>query len=947
MGLLLSKLSHVIATDDLSAEESAFSFEEMEEKAFIQYTSGTTANPKGVIISHDNIAHNLALIGKAFNINPDSKGLIWLPPYHDMGLIGGILVPLYHRFPVVLTSPFNFIKNPLIWLELISKYKATISGGPNFAYNLCTSKANEELLSALDLSSWEVAFCGAEPINHATMHAFLDKFKPCGLRPYALLPCYGNAESTLIVSSTEVSETLNVVQVKRDSLGERQIIFDSSEHAVHFVDCGKPLVNVTIIDPETRSTLEENQIGEVVIGGKSISSGYWNNPEKTKAAFKIGADAERYYHSGDLGFISNGKLYITGRINDLIIIGGRNFYAHEIEAVVQSCNPDIRGGCCIAYESSQSGTSKLRLAVEVKQRKSINYEELMQQIFVSINQNFGIAAEVVDLVKPHTVLKTTSGKLQRCQSAKYIQAHPECILFHYDINTTMHKTNRELAQNRSNYSSSQSSECAGKISQELIEKKLIQLIRESYPNSLAIKPKTSLECLGLDSILYVKLLTNLQQALSIEFEISDVIANKNQSIRKLAGEISQNIKVKQQIRKLEELPKIKKLMEMYTNLTIHGYDKLYLRAYESASNSIIKLEGKDYINFASYNYLGLSDHSEVKQFIKDTVDQYGSSASASRLVAGNRVITEALEKSLADFLGFDDAIVFTAGYQTVVSTITHLFGQGDAIIYDELAHNSSLLGALYSGADLFVFKHNDVESLATQLADIRHKYEKILIVTESVFSMDGDISPIDKIIALKKQYECFLMIDEAHSIGVIGNTGRGVLEYYKQSPEDVDLIIGTLSKALSSCGGFVCASEHLIKYLKYSAPGFVFSAGITPANAAAAFASLRILKNHPELISKMQENAAYFLHNINELGLDSGMSKNTPIIPIIIGDSQSTIEASYQLFQNGICAPPIIAPGVTENQARIRFFITALHHKEQIDRCMEQLDGLKKRLFQC
>ncbi|MDI9819336.1 MULTISPECIES: aminotransferase class I/II-fold pyridoxal phosphate-dependent enzyme [unclassified Legionella] len=940
---LFESVSQMMATDSLSDDQANFDVAKIEGPAFIQYTSGTTSNPKGVLISHSNIADNLHLIREAFNIHSESKGFIWLPPYHDMGLIGGILVPLYHCIPVVLTSPLNFIKNPNLWLESISKYRATISGGPNFAYNLCNRRTSDEYLERLDLSSWEIAFCGAEPINAETMNHFVRKFKACGFKPTALIPCYGNAESTLIVSSTNYNEHLNVVKINRDSLSNGQVVFDSSHNSVSVVDCGMPLLNVKIASTETGEFLQEKQIGEILINGNSVSSGYWNDQQKTDAAFKVAPDGNRYYHSGDLGFLSEGKLFISGRMNDLIIIGGRNYFAHEIESIVHVCSPDIRQGCCVAYESFESGISQLALAIEVKSGKEDHYPDLVRHIMLEVNQYFGISVAEIKLLKPHSILKTTSGKLQRYQTVKHIETHPECVLFHF--NNHLPQDGRAEVPVKP---APEHKKChyEGKKRAKLIERTIIELVNANYSQLLKCKPNTSLERLGLDSIMYIKLLSSLKQRLSLEFEVNDIVVNKNQTIRTLAKEIARLTQESKRITRLEQLPKIKNLLERHSDLVEKNYHQLFMRAFEGPANSIISLDGKPFINFASYNYLGLSDDKEMKQFIKDNVDRYGSSASASRLVAGNRVLTERLEQELAQFVGYPDAILFTAGYQTVVSTITHLFGHNDAIIYDELVHNSSLLGAYYSGAELYTFKHNDPESLHNQLALLANKFEKILIITEGVFSMDGDIAPIDKIIALKKEYGCFLMIDEAHSLGVIGNTGRGVIEYFQQSPEDIDIIIGTLSKAFSSCGGFVCASRELIQYMKFSAPGFVFSAGITPANAAAALYALQRIKKEPQLIQRMQHNADYFLKQANTLGLDTGESRNTPIVPVIIKDSNKTLEASYQLFCEGIYAPPIIAPGVTEEQARIRFFITALHQKEQLDFCIEELARIKPTLLQ-
>lgn len=939
IGFLFESIARMTATDLLLDDDINQDNTPVSGSAFIQYTSGTTSSPKGVVVSHDNIAHNLHIIREAFDIHSESKGFIWLPPYHDMGLIGGILVPLYHGFPVVLTSPFNFIKKPNIWLESISKYRATISGGPNFAYSLCNKRLMDEDVEKLDLSSWETAFCGAEPIHTETMQKFVQKFKRSGFQSTALVPCYGCAESTLMVSSVRPDEELSSVKVDRDSLGQGEVVFGSGDGFVDIVDCGVPLLDVKIRSPETGEFLAENQVGEVLVRGASVSSGYWEEPEKTAAVFKVAQDGNQYYHSGDLGFLSQGRLYISGRIHDLIIVGGRNFFAHEIESVVSACSANIRAGCCVAYESGDESTGQLHLAFEIATGKEKTHQELVQHVLLSVSKHFGIAVQEVAILNPHSILKTTSGKLQRRQTAEQIKRHPEHIVFHYKSNM-----GGDAPESDDNVLV-KAQIPVREVTPKIVEGAIIGILNENYSGLLKCKSSTSLESLGLDSIMYVKLIGTLQQKLSIDFEVSEIMLDKNLTIGALAKEVARLAKSQEHITRLEQLPKVKSILKRYANLAEHHYEQLFMRAFEGPANSSICLDGKPFINFASYNYLGLSGDERMKQFIKEHVDKYGSSVSASRLVAGNRVLTEKLECAIANFIGYPDSVVFTAGYQTVLTAITHLFGRGDAIIYDELAHNSSLLGAYYSGAELFTFKHNDPDSLENQLIHLTRRFDKVLIITEGVFSMDGDIAPIDKIVHLKKKYGCFLMVDEAHSLGVIGETGRGVIEYFHLNPDDIDLIVGTLSKSLASCGGFVCASKELIQYMKFSAPGFVFSAGITPANTAAALYAIDRLQEEPALINRMQDNADYFIGKLQVLGLDVGQSKHTPIVPVIIRNSEKTLEASYQLFCKGIYAPPIISPGVTEHEARIRFFITALHDKEQLDACVEELAHLKARLI--
>jgi 8-amino-7-oxononanoate synthase len=281
-------------------------------------------------------------------------------------------------------------------------------------------------------------------------------------------------------------------------------------------------------------------------------------------------------------------------------------------------------------------------------------------------------------------------------------------------------------------------------------------------------------------------------------------------------------------------------------------------------------------------------------------------------------------------IGVEDSIVMVGGHATNVTTIGHLFGKNDLVLYDALSHNSILQGCFTSGASLVAFPHNDVRALEQIISDRRHRYQKVLIVIEGVYSTDGDIADLPSFIALRKKYKTFLMVDEAHSMGTIGQTGRGIGEYFGVNPHDVDIWMGTLSKSFASCGGYIAGSGALIEYLKYTAPGFVFSVGMSPPNAGATLAAIQVLKAEPQRAIKLQNNAKLFLSLAKKKGLNTGMSQDSPVIPIIVGDSLKSIQLSQNLFQRGINVPFMIYPSVPQNGARLRFFVTCNHTEKQI-----------------
>jgi 8-amino-7-oxononanoate synthase len=343
------------------------------------------------------------------------------------------------------------------------------------------------------------------------------------------------------------------------------------------------------------------------------------------------------------------------------------------------------------------------------------------------------------------------------------------------------------------------------------------------------------------------------------------------------------------------------------------------------------IDGRALSNFCAYDYIGMAHDPAVTAATKDAIDRYGTGAGASRLVSGEKQIHRDLEHALAEFLGTPAAIVFVSGHATNVTTIGHLMGPGDLIVHDILAHNSILQGARLSGATCRGFAHNDCRALDVLLSGIRHGHRRVLIAIEGVYSMDGDYPDLARFVDIKERHHALLYVDEAHSLGTMGRTGRGLGEHAGVAPSSVDMWMGTLSKSLASCGGYIAGSAELIEYLKYTAPGFVYSVGISPANAATALAALTVLQREPGRVARLQELSSLFLRLARERGLNTGIAAGTPVIPIIVGNSVRCLRLSRALFRRGINVQPIIHPAVPEHATRLRVFIT-INHTESLIR---------------
>ena len=414
--------------------------------------------------------------------------------------------------------------------------------------------------------------------------------------------------------------------------------------------------------------------------------------------------------------------------------------------------------------------------------------------------------------------------------------------------------------------------------------------------------------------------------------VNELDVASTETIVDLSSNITKNhqLELPLEAYKFEEFPEYKKLVAQQQQVLNLGNGNPFFIPQEAIVNDRTTINGRELINFATYNYIGMCGDPMVAQAAKEAIELYGTSACASRLISGEKPIHRELEQELADFIGVEDSIVMVGGHATNVTTIGHLFGKNDLVIYDSLSHNSILQGCFLSGASLVAFPHNDAKALEAILSDRRHRYQRVLIVIEGVYSTDGDIAELPQFIQLKQKYKTFLMVDEAHSMGTIGQSGRGISEYFNINPKDIDLWMGTLSKSLASCGGYIAGSHALIEYLKYTAPGFVFSVGMSPPNAAATLAAIKVLKAEPERATRLQARAKLFLNLAQEKNLDTGMSNDSPVVPIIVGDSLKSIQLSQNLFKQGINVPFMIYPSVPQNGARLRFFITCNHSEEQI-----------------
>ncbi len=960
--------------------------------AFLQYTSGSTGTPKGVMLSHANLMHNSAMIAYAFEHTRSGSGCFWLPLYHDMGLIGGILQPLYMGKSNTLFSPTHFLQKPVRWLQMLTKTGATISGGPNFAYDLCVEKVTPEQKTTLDLSNWALAFNGAEPVRAETMDRFSEAFAECGFRRDAFYPCYGLAEATLIVTGGYKQSPPAVSSFGKTALEKNDAIETEpeAEDSRRLVGSGGNLLDqqIVIADPDSFEPFDDSHVGEIWVSGPSVACGYWRREELTEKTFQARLSDGRgpFLRTGDLGFLRNGELFVTGRLKDLIILRGVNYYPQDIELAVQSAHKHLEPGAGAAVVIGDDGGEQLVIVQETSRRRDLNYEEIIDAIRKKVAGELELAVSAVVLIKTRSIPKTSSGKIQRhaCRDGYLAgtlvaRATWSAETGKVDISASLRKNRDETAVETwveegdllsdesmadgesvaekdttpeeivsaesfngasevSESSSPERTEQSAEIA-EIVYEQVREIGRERVGQ---LDWNTNIVELGLDSLERIEIIAALEETFGGRFpeHVLPAMETCGEVVEAIQEHLGAEAKKRTARPSKFILPeedfiftKSAEYLRFQENLQITQRSDVsnpFFMVHEGITDDSTTINGKKYTNFCSYNYLGMSGEPSVIEAARQAVTTFGASVSASRLVSGEKTVHKQLEQCIAEFIGTESSIVFVGGHSTNETVIGHMFGSGDLILHDSLCHNSILQGAMLSGARRRPFPHNDWQECNRILEEVRHEYRRVLIVIEGVYSMDGDYSDLPKFVDIKSRHKAYLMVDEAHSIGTMGLHGRGMSEFLDVNPRDVDIWMGTLSKSFGSCGGYIAGSAPLIEYLKYTAPGFVYSVGLSPANAAAALASITLLQEEPDRVARLSINARLFLRLAKKAGLNTGLSHNTPVVPVITGSSENAVRLSHALFQRGINVQPILYPAVEESAARLRFFITSTHTEEQI-----------------
>ncbi|MEM7030087.1 MAG: aminotransferase class I/II-fold pyridoxal phosphate-dependent enzyme [Chloroflexota bacterium] len=917
--------------------------------AFIQYTSGSTGSPKGVMISHGNLLHNLAAIRQAFWQGPRNVGVFWLPMYHDMGLIGGVLAPIYVGGSAIFMSPAAFGEKPMRWLKAISKYQATISTAPNFAYQLCVDQMTPEQCVGLDLHSWQTAFCGAELIRAETLKRFSNTFAPYGFRSETFHPCYGLAESTLIVSGETNQPEPTQYICKQTALRTSDVVASAmgDEDSRIYIGCGRAIADqkVVIVDPISLSVCPPEKIGEVWVQGNSVAQGYWQKPSETKHTFQAqitatdsrddGVSLGSYLRTGDLGFLHEDELFITGRLKEIVIIRGLNYYPQDFEQALESSHPALRANCGAAFSVEVAGTEQLVIIFEVERTyRRVRVEDVATIARQIISETFGLELYAFVLIKTGHMPKTTSGKVQRYLCRRRY------------IDSTLPEIGRSTIGNRITDKAEGTDTAILLGEAKDVEALLItQIAQVAGISQSLILPQKPLNALGFDSLKTSQLKAILENKYALQISLDQW--HQGLTLRDLIAQLDPD--TKHQIETLTQPQnETKQSSSASSQSSGHVFDKIYAfdqaeqldrlgiqvpyyREFTQNEGPTAIFEGRRILMFGSNNYLGLTVDERVRQATAETTLTDGPSMTGSRLLNGSTTQHQQLEKKLADFLGREDALVFTTGYQANIGLLSAVMTSGTTLLVDELCHASVYDGAAVGHCTIVQFKHNDLADLEQKLIQTANNTPTMVMV-DGVYSMEGDIACLPDIKALCERFEVPLAVDDAHGLGTLGKTGQGS-EVHFEMLGAADILSGTFSKSLASVGGWVAADRKITDWIRFKGRSMLFSAATPPPALAAASTALDILIQEPWRVQKLNDNAAYWRFGLRKLGFDTGQSQ-TAIVPVIIGDDLQCLQFNQALLEAGVYVNAALHPAVPQGSALLRTSVMATHEQVHLEQAL-------------
>ncbi|MBR5709043.1 MAG: aminotransferase class I/II-fold pyridoxal phosphate-dependent enzyme [Oscillospiraceae bacterium] len=884
-------------------------------------TSGTTGNSRIFLYNAQTIANHILSFDEAKQINPDMpfiegkpcKLLAFLPFHHVFGF--SVVYLLYACTGKVLV--FCRDKAVQTILGTCSRHGVThLYCVPIFFNALATGirkKLDGKALSPIVKYVIKKKTLGTKIRSMITGggHVPAETLEMLNDIGYPLCNGFGMTETGIIA----VEKSLDPEQRKKGSIGEP---FSLTEYRIG------------------DGTTDE---GELFIRGGALYSASMIDGEI------VPRDESAWFATGDVVKRTPDGLFVCGRVKDVIInASGENIYPDEIEdlfaelpGVSKSCLLGVKNGAyedvAIVSQRADGFDEKAYLDGIRKINDTLPMGERVTRAFLSsadlpISGSMKVMRQKLRDNLAELEELPLSGKLRKAEKMEESKAAAPAV----------------PAQD------------AQEI--EEIKKTVRHIVAEalnSTPEEEAAIADTDnfVTDLGMDSLDIFSCVAEIEEKYGIVIldtdantlvnlnEASKYIYAKLHGLATAAAERSAPAEETTRITDFAESREYKEIKIRMAATFRDGFNPYFI-PHDSVVRDTSVVNGRPVINLGSYNYLGMSGNPETEQAAIDAIRQYGTSASGARLLAGEKTLYQELEKEIAAWKHTEDAIVCTGGWATNVAFVSCFAREGDLIVYDALSHNSLTEGIRLSNADSKAFEHNDLAQLESILKKVEGRYNKVLIIVEGVYSMDGDIAPIPEFVKLKKQYKCFLMVDEAHSGGVIGEHAGGCDDYFGLAPDDIDIKYGTMSKALGTCGGYVAAKKEIIEYLKYTMNGFVFTAGIAPPLAAACKKAIEIIRRDNSAVTKLHENIAYFVKRAKECGMNTCLAGESAIVPIMIGSDADAAKLSAKLLEKGVFVPPAMYPAVPMGESRLRFTISSTHSIEQLETAVSELEKLMR-----
>jgi 8-amino-7-oxononanoate synthase/acyl carrier protein len=721
--------------------------------------------------------------------------------------------------------------------------------------------------------------------------------------------------------------------------------------------CGYGMTEMAVTSAECRTDLENRLSGSVgwpmdiseyrVIpdGGDPMQGELWiRSAAMHVARLKNGGmlppalNAEGWFETGDVVHMDrNRRTWIVGRSKDVIVgESGENVYPDELEDGFANL-PGVEQFTILGLTGADGNE---RVAIVMNVGPNYGDREYLNRLFAAVQER----NRPLPGMKKAAVVIAAPGKLPSASGIKVRRMELRRQIARKEIEFT-------VLDGKLENGGAGTAKKAELTAEERELKELRGQVRRTFSEVLDIDPAEVTDTahfvndLGGDSLQSISLAIKLEEKYDLlipneAFQSCvcvDDVAHLLYRLRHGQTEEAETASEdKTPITRFEDTPEYAAFLERRK-----GIDKLehdpYFVCHESPLTDVSIMDGREVLNFGSYNYVCMSGRPETEEAAIAAIHKYGTSASGSRLLAGEKKVHEELETAIAGWKNAESALVLVGGHSTNVTLVGNFCGKNDLIVYDAIAHNSITEGCRLSAAASKPFPHNDMEALEGILKTQRRRFEKVLIVVEGAYSMDGDIAPIPALVELKKRYGCFLMVDEAHSACVLGETGGGVDEYFGLQPDDIDIKMGTLSKGLGTCGGYIAGKKCLIDYLRYSLPGFVFSVGISPPLAAASLEAIRLLQTRPEILESLRSNIQVFMDEARKRNLNTGLAGKTAVIPILVGADDDAFALSVELGNRGVFVPPAVYPAVPRGKARLRFCVTSGHKPEQIARALDIL----------